>query len=140
LDDGAYLITKIIILLARLKKDGRDFDFLLSSLKQPAEELEIRLAISGGGFLEYGNQIIADLTEHMSQKDGFTVADDSREGVRVSDKSGWFLLRMSVHDPIMPLNIESDIAGGAKKLAGTVYDFLKKYERLDVSWLLCENE
>ena len=34
------------------------------------------------------------------------------EGVRVSLCDGWFLLRLSVHDPVMPLNIESNSVGG----------------------------
>ena len=45
---------------------------------------------------------------------------------------GWFLLRMSLHDPILPLNIESDDCGGAKKIAEKVYGFIQRYDQLDI--------
>jgi phosphomannomutase len=62
------------------------------------------------------------------------LADDNYEGVKVSfDKengNGWFLLRLSVHDPVMPLNIESDEKGGNKIIIEKVRSFLSKYEYL----------
>ena len=48
---------------------------------------------------------------------------------------GWFLLRLSVHDPIMPLNIESDAVGGVKLIAGKLYDYVKTVENVDISAL-----
>ena len=64
----------------------------------------------------------------------WNVAPDNREGIRVSfgkDKGdGWFLLRLSVHDPIMPLNIESDTVGGTKLIAEQLNDFL-----MECQWL-----
>ena len=48
------------------------------------------------------------------------IASDNREGVRISFDlddgmdNGWFLLRLSVHDPVLPLNVESDVPGGVK--------------------------
>ena len=75
---------------------------------------------------------------------GWHCAPDNREGIRASfdkgDGDGWFLLRLSVHDPLMPLNIESDSVGGVHQIAQKLYDFLKKYENLDTAplekWLL----
>ncbi|MGN1138063.1 MAG: phosphomannomutase/phosphoglucomutase, partial [Ruminococcus sp.] len=62
--------------------------------------------------------------------------DDNREGVRVSfDKdngNGWFLLRLSVHDPIMPLNIESDSQGGVEIIKAKVMSFLNTTTGLDL--------
>jgi phosphomannomutase len=48
---------------------------------------------------------------------------------------GWFLLRMSLHDPLMPLNIESNSEGGVKKIAEQLLPFLKKYEKLNIAQL-----
>jgi phosphomannomutase len=61
------------------------------------------------------------------------VADDNREGVRVSIPAckGWFLVRMSVHDPIMPINIEADEKGGAKEIAKLLYSYLKEFSGLN---------
>ena len=88
-------------------------------------------------FAACGNRIINELEKYAESKSDWHIADDNREGIRVSfDKEngdGWFLLRLSVHDPIMPLNIESDSVGGAKKIAGKLYEFLKNVQGLDVS-------
>ena len=70
---------------------------------------------------------------------GWQVAQDSREGVRVSfDKEngdGWFLLRLSVHDPVMPLNIESDSKGGVQVILNQIAAFLKSCGGIDTSVL-----
>ena len=73
-------------------------------------------------------------------KDGWNVADDNREGIRVSfDKDhgdGWFLLRLSVHDPVLPLNVESDIPGGVKTMLTALYNVLKDCEGINFEPLL----
>lgn len=59
----------------------------------------------------------------------------AREGVRISlnrgGGEGWFLLRLSVHDPVMPLNIESDAPGGCRLIAQELAPFLHGYDGLD---------
>ena len=137
LDDGAYLITKIIILLAKLRKEGRKIGDMISDMKQPAEEKELRFAILCEDFRSYGNKVISALEEYASGRDGWTVADDNREGIRISlDKNhgnGWMLLRLSVHDPILPFNAESDSEGGVKMILDEFYGFIKDFDKLDLS-------
>jgi len=74
------------------------------------------------------------LTAYAEQQPDWQLADDNREGVRVSfDKEngdGWFLLRLSVHDPIMPLNIESDSKGGVEVIYKQLRTFLNTTEGL----------
>ena len=137
LDDGAYLMTKIIILAAKLRKEGKTVDMLLKDLKKPLEEKEMRFKIELDDFKPCGERVISDLEEYCKSFPFITPADDNREGFRVSfDKdhgNGWLLLRMSVHDPILPLNIESNEEGGVKKIAQFFYDFIKEKENLDIS-------
>lgn len=137
LDDGAYLITKIIIKLACLGKEGKTLTELTSALKEPKESKEIRMKILEEDFAVCGNRIIDALEKYAESNAQWHIAPDNREGIRVSfDKEngdGWFLLRLSVHDPIMPLNIESDSVGGAKKIAGKLFEFLKTVQGLDIS-------
>ncbi len=129
LDDGAYLCTKIIIKAAQMRKEGKELDALTADLKEPLESVEVRFQITEPDFRACGEKIIADLTAYAEAQDGWQVADDNREGVRVSfDKEngdGWFLLRLSVHDPIMPLNIESDSKGGTDVIYQKLYAFLQ---------------
>ena len=136
LDDGAYLCTKIIIKAAQLRKEGKGLDELTAGLKEPLESREIRYRILEKDFRACGEKIIADLTAYAEQREDWHLADDNREGVRVSfDKengAGWFLLRLSVHDPIMPLNIESDSEGGVEKILAQLTAFLQTTQGLDL--------
>ena len=128
LDDGAYLCTKIIIKIAKLKQEGKTLEEYVSALKEAKEEKEVRYKITENDFRAYGESVIEKLNEYALTKQGWTLADDSREGVRVSldneHGNGWFLLRLSVHDPIMPLNIESNDAGGVDVILKQVNEFI----------------
>lgn len=136
LDDGAYLCTKIIIKMAQLRKEGKDISSLTANLKEPVESREVRFKITDSDFKATGNRIIKALEEYAQQQEGWNVADDSREGVRVSfdknDGDGWFLLRLSVHDPIMPLNVESDSVGGVDIILDKLMVFLKTCNGLEI--------
>lgn len=136
LDDGAYLCTKIIIKMAQLRKEGKDISDLIKDLKECKEEKEIRIKIKEADFAAYGKSVIEKLTAFAEEQKGWFVADDNREGIRVSfgknDGDGWFLLRLSVHDPIMPLNIESNTDGGVEIILNKLMTFLKDCEGLDI--------
>lgn len=140
LDDGAYLITKIIIKMAQLGKDGKKIDSLIEKLKDPAEEQEFRFKINENDFRNYGLNVIDELEKFATEQKGWRIADDNREGVRIyfdgDDEKGWLLLRLSVHDPIMPLNIESDVVGGVRKITDKFISFIKHYDKLDITSIL----
>ena len=129
LDDGAYLATKIVIELAK----GKKFDEILSTLKMPAEEKEIRLNIKVDDFRTYGQTVIAELEKFAAADNNCVIADDNREGIRVTTPYGWMLLRLSVHDPVMPLNMESDDIGGTDKNVEYFKAFFSRFEGLDLS-------
>lgn len=134
LDDGAYLCTKIIIKAAQMRQKGLELQSLIKDLKEPVEAKEIRFEILDEDFRKTGLRIIDELTEYAKSQDGWMLADDNREGIRVSfakdDGDGWFLLRLSVHDPIMPLNIESDSQGGVEIIEQKIMEFLKTTQGL----------
>ena len=135
LDDGAYLITKIIIMLVKLRKEGKTIADLIADLPLPLEEREIRFRILENDFREYGQKVIDDFTVYASDREGWTVADDNHEGLRVSlDKEhgdGWMLLRMSVHDPILPFNAESNSEGGVEKIISEFNRFICNYDKIE---------
>lgn len=136
LDDGAYLIAKIIIMAARLRLDsGGSIIDLVSDLVQPVEEEEFRIKLLMEDFVPQGENIITELMNYVSTVDGWSVVPKSFEGVRVScageNERGWFLLRMSLHDPVLPLNIESEVRGGVKEIAKGIARFLGKFENID---------
>lgn len=133
LDDGAYLATKIVIKLAKLKKQGKTVSDLTSQLKMPAESIEIRIPIMLEDFKEYGEKVIADLTEYASAQPGWEIEKENYEGTRINIPGGWFLLRLSVHDPILPLNIENDEPGVCAEIAEKLHSFFSGFDKLDLS-------
>lgn len=136
LDDGAYLCTKLIIKMAQLKKEGKSIESLIENLKEPVESREIRFKITEKDFKACGNRILENLEAYAKEHSGWVLADDSREGVRVTfskeDGDGWFMLRLSVHDPIMPMNIESDSVGGVDAIVAKAMEFLKTQNGLEL--------
>ena len=126
LDDGAYLVTKILIKMATLRREGKDLEDLLAPLREPVEAAEVRLPITEEDFRARGEGLIAALEEYAKAQ-GWAIAPDNREGLRVSfpegEGEGWFLLRLSVHDPILPVNLESDAPGGVKVLGQKLLAF-----------------
>ncbi|WP_411678744.1 phosphomannomutase/phosphoglucomutase [Clostridium thailandense] len=137
LDDGAYLISKILIKMAKLNEEGKKLESLIRDLKTPCESSDFRLKIKNDNFREYGSVIINDLEAYVKEIDGFNIVTNNYEGIRVEcDKQngeGWFLLRLSLHEPVLALNIESDIENGTKTIINKLIIFLSKYSELDIS-------
>lgn len=140
LDDGAYLVTRLLVKMAKLKATGKKLRDLIADLKLPAESKEIRMGFKDGvDFKVYGKTVLDEL-ESYAVKNGWAVAPSNYEGIRISfaegQGDGWFLLRMSLHDPIMPLNIESNVLGGNTIIAKKLFEFLKAYDGLVIDNLV----
>ena len=136
LDDGAYLIIRLLMELAC----GRELETLIADLPEPAESREFRLKITDGNFKAYGQKVLDALLQFARAQEGWTEAPDNHEGVRFSldaaHGNGWFLLRLSLHDPLLPLNIERDSPGGVRIIAKELIPFLKTFERVDIAPVL----
>lgn len=136
LDDGAYLITKLIIEAAALSKKGMSLEDLIDNLREPEEEKELRFKILCDDFRPEGEKIIALFEKEAARKPEWKASDDNHEGIRINADSdngnGWFLLRLSVHDPIIVLNAESSESGGIIKMLKTVYEVISKAESIDL--------
>ena len=137
LDDGAYLVTKMIIELCKLKKENKDLSDLCKDLKAPVEEKEIRLSILEKDFKAYGNAVIERLEARVQKETGLSLADDSYEGTKVifqkEDIEGFFIFRLSVHDPVIPINFFADTKGGTEKMMQTLKGFLAEESGLDLT-------
>lgn len=133
LDDGAYLITRLLMELAC----GRALESLIADLPEPAESREFRLKITEPDFRTRGQTVLDGLLSFARQQQGWTEAPDNFEGVRFSldadHGNGWFLLRLSLHDPLLPLNIESDSPGGVRIIAQALALFLATQAGIDLA-------
>ncbi|HHW90608.1 MAG TPA: phosphomannomutase/phosphoglucomutase [Clostridiales bacterium] len=134
LDDGAYLVIRILIKLCQLKKQNKTLLSLIEDLKEPAETFEVRLGFRPicKNWKKSAQEIMARLEKVFAQKIGFGLAQ-SYEGVRINFADGWMLIRQSVHDPILPINIESDRQGGVFFAVKKLYSVLKKRKELDLN-------
>jgi len=140
LDDGAYLVSKLLIELAKSKLAGKSLPDLIANLKEPEESEEFRIHIVADDFRSYGNRAIDRLRDFAGTQTDWTIVPENYEGVRISCQSpgeaGWFLLRLSLHDPVLPLNIESNVAGGVSQIATRLLQFFQPFEFLKLSPLL----
>ena len=141
LDDGAYLATKVVIRAAKLFKEGKPISSVIAGLAEPAESIELRFPILTPDFGAYGDEILEYLQvlAGNGQLKGATLAEPNYEGVRIDFRTpslqGWLLLRKSLHDPIMPLNIESDTVGGTDEIRRLLKPLLAGFDQLDSSKL-----
>ena len=141
IDDGAYLICRLLVVYAIQAAKKEKLSDLISSLVSPVEEKEIRVKFNENSknFRQEGERIIAELKYFASADKKMYPAPVNYEGIRISfgenDGDGWALARVSVHDPVMPLNFASKQEGGVKKMAKQLYYVLDKYPFLDVSAL-----
>ena len=137
LDDGAYLVAKLLVEMAKLNAKGRTLTDLIANLEQPNESKEFRFTVLEEDFGKYGMQVITELEKKVLQHAGWEVVKPNYEGIRVrcASEKGWFLLRLSLHDPVMPLNIESGIEGGVSKIAAELKKLLTEYNGLKIDAL-----
>ncbi len=137
LDDGAYLATKIVIRAAQLKARNLTIDKLIKNLAYPKEAKEVRFPIKAEYFVAYADTVLEGLKTWAKAREykGVTIVEPNYEGVRLAfnapDLKGWCLLRKSLHDPLMPLNIEVTI-GSCDEILEMIRNFLRNYEDIEI--------
>ncbi len=134
LDDGAYLMVKLLIEMGK----GNSLASLIEGLKEPAESAELRFHVGEVEDLQAnGDRILSELQAKAESIPGWSLEKENYEGVRVNcdaeHGNGWLLLRKSLHEPIMPLNIESDSEGGTRKIAESLYGLIADEKTLDLT-------
>jgi len=137
LDDGAYLVAKLLIQMAKMNQEGLALVSLIQNLKRPVEEQEFRLKITTPEFADYGRLVLEELGSRIKGVTGWRMEEPNYEGIRVicqgECEDGWFLLRLSLHDPVMPLNVESNLQGGISLIVKKLKRLLEQFKNLDNS-------
>eukprot|EP00878_Enallax_costatus_P007716 GHUV01008077.1.p1 GENE.GHUV01008077.1~~GHUV01008077.1.p1 ORF type:complete len:424 (+),score=129.57 GHUV01008077.1:1317-2588(+) len=136
LDDGSHLALTAIVAFVRSRlKSGAagGLGELLSDLQEPAEAGEYRINIKDPDFKSIGGQVLQSFHAWVEQgagdTQGWSLEPVNYEGWRVNidegeGRRGWLLLRQSLHDPLLVLNIESDTSGGVEAARTKVLEFL----------------
>ncbi len=135
LDDGAYMAARLLIQLVKSKQKGVNFTDVLNEIKEPIEEKELRFKIKElNNFREIGNEILKDLKEYVLTVSNWELEIPNYEGIRVNvDKENWFLLRLSLHEPLLCLNIETTENGKVEEILIKLKEFLSLKENIDIS-------
>ena len=141
-DDGIYLATRVICEALNRKREGQSVFSLIDDLKEPVESVEIRLPVLEAEDPSAASQeVVETLLSYTLDDPSWQIAQDNREGVRIifnldgDVNNAWFQLRMSVHDPVMVLNAESDVPGGVKRILGALYALIQDNQSLDLEKL-----
>ncbi|HAY19927.1 MAG TPA: phosphomannomutase/phosphoglucomutase [Clostridiales bacterium] len=136
LDDGAYIIVKLLVALVEARREGKTLNELIANLKEPCESAEARLNVLLDDTADYTAAVLENVEKHFSNLPGFEIVQPNYEGVRVNADethgNGWFLIRRSLHDPLMPCNIESNSVGGMRLIAAELYNALKVFDKLEL--------
>lgn len=138
LDDGAYLITRLLVALAKESEKGNELTRLIDGLKEPKEETEVRFPFTDREhFKELGKRILSDFERYAEEQPFLSLAEDNLEGIRVNFQEGygdgWLLARMSLHEPLLPVNAESNEEGGVEKMLDFFKAFLSGYDGIDLN-------
>ncbi|MDO4942386.1 MAG: phosphomannomutase/phosphoglucomutase [Lachnospiraceae bacterium] len=135
LDDGAYMAVKLLIAAALAKKEGKQLQSFIENLEPEFESREYRMKLLCEDFKSYGQDVLKKFEERAKEQ-GVYVVPNSHEGIRISFDSdeikGWALLRLSLHDPLMPLNMEGFREGDCDKIGDVVRGLLADLDQLDV--------
>ena len=141
LDDGLYLATRVICEALNRKREGQNVFRLIDDLREPVESVELRLPALDVEDPAAGQDVVEVVLSYTLDDPRWQVAPDSREGVRITFNldggvnNAWFQLRMSVHDPVMVLNAESDVPGGVRRILGALYALIQDSQTLDLEKL-----
>ena len=131
LDDGAYAAVRLIAALVNCRAEGKSLFDLITRLKEPAEETERRIAFTTPDFKDAGAKLLDAMNAFANEHPALTVEAENHEGVRINVSlapwSGWYLMRLSLHDPVLAINIESEQAGGIAQIWNLLYEFLQKH-------------
>ncbi len=139
LDDGAYLAALAVVEAARCKKEGKTIDSLIDGLSAPAESVEFRIPISADDFSAVADAALSSISDLADTHPALTLVTPNHEGVRVDfdfdGDTGWFLMRKSLHDPLLPLNVESSKEGTSALAVALIKEALAEVDGVDTSVL-----
>ncbi|KAL9182244.1 hypothetical protein ACHAXT_012896 [Thalassiosira profunda] len=137
-DDGTYTAVKIIGLLARTAASGKGSSLLdlISDLNELPYEEEFRLQATDGSLettTSLFNELSHSVLEECSAMEDWSIDEDNLEGQRVRLSSGgFFMIRQSLHDPVISMQIESVSAEEARdKVLTPLLNLVSKHDMLD---------
>ena len=128
-DDGCYTAARLLGRLARERRErGQQqqvnvgmLDLLGDSLTEPRESIKVKMPVAGGlGDVPAAEAAVcAALQKVASAEAAWTMEEVNHDGLRCAVSSpalGWLIVRASLHEPIVSIQTESDVAGGTAEI------------------------
>ena len=121
---------------------------LLADLKEPMEALEIRVKIKAEDVAAESARVTAGFKDWVDAGAGgaasWRLEDENYEGWRVKvaegdGKEGWIIVRPSLHDPDIVMNVESEREGGTRPILAHLLEFFKAHPEYEVCTGLVED-
>jgi len=142
LDDGAYLAVKILISLMKARLEGGgSLSSLMDGYEDAADNAEYRLTLTVDEFQSEGARVLQGFKELVDSKvhTDWTMAESNYEGWRVSvdegdGNRGWVLMRQSLHDPLIVVNIESSQPDGCADIKQKLLSWLEYSTNYNVDY------
>ncbi|MEG2144874.1 MAG: phosphomannomutase/phosphoglucomutase, partial [Oscillospiraceae bacterium] len=117
---------------AKAKKEGRSLHTYIEKMEQAYDALELRLKINDENASAYANEVLLAFKARAIKR-GLSVVVPSYEGVRISFPDGFLLLRNSLHEPVMPLNLEGNCEGASKRILKIAQELLEGFDKIDMT-------
>ncbi len=131
LDDGAYLVTRLLIEAVKQRKENKTLSDLIADLNDLPFKKSCRFKIESEDFKDYGNDILSAFEKFAEESSFLTLVKGGYEGIRCSfGEKGWLLMRLSLHDPIIPFDCEAETKEDMVSALTEIDKFLKAYDRL----------
>ena len=135
LDDGTYTAVKVIGLLAKVKQEGGNLLDLISDLKEMPETQEFRMLVQDETMATTAAifDLLTKAVEECCQSNSdWSVDTDNLEGLRVrtGTDGGFFMIRKSLHDPLVSMQVEGGSAD--QILAQVIHPLLQLMESEDL--------
>lgn len=120
-DDGTYTAVKVVSLLAKIRKEQPNASLLdmIANLRELDEVSELRLTVKDESLATMQQTFdfcALELEQLCSTRSDWELDVENLEGVRVrvGTDGSFFMLRKSLHDPIISLQIESSSKDAAR--------------------------
>ena len=130
LDDGMYLATRLLAAMVQCRRRGGELTNLLNGLREPAQSAEYRIPMKKETPARAQGEILRRLAAFVGRHPTLSPAPDNHEGLRVNVApqagDGWFLLRQSLHDPVLVLNLESEHPDGVACMEKLLCSFFEE--------------
>jgi len=149
IDDGIYSSIRVLIELHSLRlsmnSPKASISDIIKGFKEPCESHEIRLNMLTGTSHESRDaatqKSCSELRNVVSKIENWSEEPVNHEGLRIminynQPNEGWLMIRASLHEPILSLQLESDLPGGSKEilkqLLSNGFDNLEQQNILDL--------